>query len=134
MQHEIDNLFQAMEELDECHDALLESNVIFLNSRVAVVSFRFFDKTEEDYITAEELKELLACTNPYCKTAENLTLFEFYDDYETLLKAGEDSIALCLVHEGLLVFNGREGWPACCLIPRIKLIDSPLAVFWDDWQ
>lgn len=157
LQHEIDNLFQAMEELDECHDALLESNVIFLNSRVAVVSFRFFDETEEgldvfrylpvsidlqtgekidfrDYITAGELKELLACTNPYCKTAENLTLFDCYDDYETLLKAGEDSIALCLVHEGLLVFNGKEGWPVCCLIPRIKLIDSPLAVFWDDWQ
>lgn len=158
---EADKLFSAVETLDECHDVLLQDDFIFLNSRIAVLEFKFTDETADnvdvfrylpvsidletgevvdfrDYITAEELKSLLACTGPHCKTEENLVLFDLYDDYETLLKADGDSMALCLVQEGLLVMNAstgsRNGWPDCCLIPRAKLLDSPLAVFWDDWQ
>lgn len=154
---EMDKLFGAMEALDECHDVLLQNDFIFLNSRVAVLEFKFMDKTTKgvsvdrylpvsidlatgeiidfrDYITAEELGRLLACTNPDCKTEENLALFDLYDDYETLLKAGGDSMTLLLVHEGLLVLNADEYWPDCCLIPRCRLLDSPLAVFWDDWN
>ena len=154
---EMDKLFDAMEALDECHDVLLQDYFIFLNSRVAVLEFRFYDETEEgvsvnrylpvsidlqtgeiidfrDYITAEELSRLLACTNPDCKSRENLALFDLYDDYETLLKAGDDSMTLLLVHEGLLILNADEHWPDCCLIPRCRLLDSPLAVFWDDWN
>lgn len=154
---EMDKLFGAMEALDECHDVLLQNNFIFLNSRVAVVEFKFVDETPEgvsvnrflpvsidlqtgeiidfrDYITAEELGRLLACTNPDCQSAENLALFDLYDDYETLLKAGGDSMRLLLVHEGLLILNTDEYRSGCCLIPRCRLLDSPLAVFWDDWQ
>lgn len=154
---EMDKLFGAMEALDECHDVLLQNHFIFLNSRVAVVEFKFADETPEgvsvnrflpvsidlqtgeiidfrDYITAEELGRLLACTNPDCKSAENLALFDLYDDYETLLKAGGDSMTLLLVHEGLLILNTSRYWSDCCLIPRCRLLDSPLAVFWDDWQ
>lgn len=154
---ETDKFFGAVEALDECHDASLYDDVLFLNSRIAVLEFCYSDETADnmsvcrflpvsidlqtgevidfrDYITAEELKELLVCTSPYCKTEENLVLFDLYDDYETLLKAGGDSMTLCLVHEGLLVMNAGEYWPDCCLIPRAKLLDSPLAVFWDDWQ
>lgn len=87
-----------------------------------------------DYITAEELGRLLACTNPDCKSAENLALFDLYDDYETLLKAGGDSMTLLLVHEGLLILNTDAYRSNFCLIPRCRLLDSPLAVFWDDWQ
>ena len=154
---EMDKLFGAMEALDECHDVLLQNDFIFLNSRVAVLEFKFMDRTADgvsverylpvsidlatgenidfrDYITAEELGRLLACTNPNCKTEENLALFDLYDDYETLLKAGGDSMTLLLVHEGLLILNADEYWPNCCLIPRCRLLDSPLAVFWDDWN
>lgn len=154
---EMDKLFGAMEALDECHDVLLQNNFIFLNSRVAVVEFKFVDETPEgvsvnrflpvsidlqtgeiidfrDYITEEELGRLLACTNPDCQSAENLALFDLYDDYETLLKAGGDSMMLLLVHEGLLILNTDEYRSGCCLIPRCRLLDSPLAVFWDDWQ
>lgn len=154
---EMDKLFGAMEALDECHDVLLQNHFIFLNSRVAVVEFKFADETPEgvsvnrflpvsidlqtgeiidfrDYITAEELGRLLACTNPDCKSAENLALFDWYDDYETLLKAGGDSMTLLLVHEGLLILNTGEYRSDCCLIPRCRLLDSTLAVFWDDWQ
>lgn len=154
---ETDKIFGAMEVLGECHDVLLQNSFIFLNSRVVVLEFLFSDETEEgvsvnrflpvsidlqtgeiidfrDYITAEELGRLLACTNPDCKSAENLSLFELYDDYETLLKAGGDSMTLLLVHEGLLILNTSEYWPKCCLIPRYRLLDSPLAVFWDDWN
>lgn len=154
---EMDKLFGAMEALDECHDVLLMNSFVFFNSRTAVLVFEFEDRTSEDisvnrflpisidlqtgeiidfrdYITAEELGRLLACTNPDCKSAENLALFDLYDDYETLLKAGGDSMTLLLVHEGLLILNTDEYWPDCCLIPRCRLLDSPLAVFWDDWQ
>ena len=154
---EMDKLFGAMGTLNECHDVLLQNNFIFLNSRVAVLEFRFADKAPKDvsvnrylpvsidlatgeiidfrdYITAEEISRLLACTNPDCKTKENLALFDLYDDYETLLKAGGDSMTLLLVHEGLLILNAGEYWPDCCLIPRCRLFYSPLAVFWDDWN
>lgn len=154
---EMDRLFGAVEALDECHDVLLHDNLIFLNSRIAVLEVEFRDETTEDvsvnrylpvsidlqtgeiidfrdYITDKELKELLVCTNPDCKAEENLALFDRYDDYETLLKAGGDFMTLCLVHEGLIVLNAGEYWPEYCLIPRANLIDSPLAVFWDDWQ
>lgn len=154
---EMDKLFGAMEALDECHDVLLQNDFIFLNGRVAVLEFKFMDSTTDgvsvdrylpvsidlatgeiidfrDYITAEELGRLLACTNPDCKTEENLALFDLYDDYETLLKAGGDSMTLLLVHEGLIILNTDKYWPDCCLIPRCRLLDSPLAVFWDDWN
>ncbi len=154
---EMDKLFGAMEALDECHDVLLQNDFIFLNSRVAVLEFTFMDRTTDgdsvdrylpvsidlatgeiidfrDYITAEELDKLLVCTDSDCKTEENFALFDLYDDYEPLLKAGGDSMTLLLVHEGLLILNADEYWPDCCLIPRCRLLDSPLAVFWDDWN
>lgn len=153
LKEEMDKLFGAMEALDEYHDVLLLNDFIFQNSRVAVLEFRFRGDEDgigvfrslsvnidlqtgdiidfRDYITAEEIRELLDCTYLSCQTGINPALFDRYDDYETLLKAGGDSMTLLLVHEGLLIIDAKENG---YLIPRCRLLSSPLAAFWDDWQ
>ncbi len=156
---EIDSLFTAMEKLDECHDVLLQDHIIYVNSRIIVINLSFRDYTKNDvsvlrripitidlhtgeiidyrnYISSEDLTGLLACESPECPSRENIAdgLFDKYDDYESLLKAESPSMTVMATHEGLCLMNTEEEhWPSRCLIPKSRLIDSPLSVQWDDW-
>lgn len=155
---EIDSLFAAMKKLDECHDVLLQNCIIYRNSRIVVLKLAFIDDTVDDvsvtrsipitidlntgevidyrdYITSVDLAGLLLCEDTKCPSRENINrgLFDKYNDYETLLKAGSPSMTVLVTHEGLCLMNTGEYWPSCCLIPKSRLIDSPLSGLWDDW-
>ncbi len=158
IKEEIDKLFAAMEKLDECHDVLLQNDIIYINSRIVVLKLTFRDDTEEDvsvirsipitidlhtgevidyrdYITSEDLAGLLACESAECPSREHVSmgLYDKYNDYETLLKAESPSMTVLITHEGLCLINTEEYWPSFCLIPKSRLIDSPLSGLWDDW-
>ncbi len=160
LEFEIDRIFAAIEELDECHDVLLqEYGAVFLNSKIAVFEFKVQDKTINDvsvirripitidlsngevidyldYISTEELA-LLWVDNSECETdisiIDKQEMFNSYNDYNTLLASSTNSLTIRICREGLLIYNTTKYWPDYYLIPRSKLIDSPLAAFWDDW-
>lgn len=147
-------------ELDECNDVLFqEHGAVFINSKIVVIEFELMDTTQNDvfigrripitidlstgevidyldYISTEELA-LLWKYNSESDTDISFTdkqeMFQAYNDYNTLVASSTDSLTMRICQEGLLIYNTSQYWPEYYLIPRSKLIDSPLAAFWDDW-
>lgn len=155
LEQELDKMSAATKKLDMCHDiCLLDNSEVFLNSNTLVICFEYLDDIEEeisvdrvvpicidlnkgtridfnDYFTPEEFVKLCEASDIEIKNLKEL--YEHYDDYEYLLKAASPSITLCLSEEGLVILETRKYWPKAYTITRDKLVDTPLAPFWDDW-
>lgn len=155
VKQELDKVFATIKNLDEYHDILLQDDSeVFLNKNILVITFSIMDTTEDgtsldrvipfcidmntgtlinfqDYLTTNEFVKLCKDSNINISNLEEL--YEHYGDYEYLLKSTSPSITLCMIEEGLVVWETGEYWPETYIITRDKLVDTKLSDFWDDW-